>query len=60
MTPLQRIAAREEFERTATELSWYQPDHGVMRMENGAYLDLYLELRWQGWYAAMEFCEDAL
>jgi hypothetical protein len=43
---------RETFERIATENKWYQEDNGLERTQNG-YLDLYLELRWQGWKAAL-------
>jgi hypothetical protein len=46
---------RRLFERVATENKWLNPLHGLARSGDHAdgYLDLYLQLRWEGWKAAL-------
>lgn len=40
------MITRELFERFATAHGWINELYMLERVDNGAYLDLYLELRW--------------
>ncbi len=45
---------RERFEAYASKAGWKEYLYGFERMDNGSYLDLYMEFRWQGWQGCLK------
>lgn len=43
---------RQEFERVCGERGWLHSLHGLIRTDDGEYLDNYIHKRWETWQAA--------